>query len=191
MFTTPRLRLRAIRQEDLPAFLRWFNDPEVTRYLAAMWPLAMEDEEEWFRQVRQRPRWERPLAIEVREGQDWVLIGNTTFHRIDWLNRWAELGIVIGEKACWNRGYGTEAVQAMVAIAFTVLNLNRVQLEVYEFNVRARRAYEKVGFPVEGRRRQARYVAGRYHDVILMAVLREGWTPPSWWAEVLNPPEGV
>jgi len=86
------------------------------------------------------------LGIEVREEQSWVLIGNTGFHRIDWLNRWAELGIVIGEKTYWNQGYGTEAVQAMVAIAFTLLNLNRVQLEVYDFNHRARRAYEKAGF---------------------------------------------
>lgn len=184
MFTTPRLRLRAITREDLPIFVRWFNDPEVTQHLANVWPLSIEDEEEWFQRVRARAQWERPLGIEVREKRGWVLIGNTGFHRIDWLNRWAELGIVIGEKTYWNQGYGTEAVQAMVAIAFTLLNLNRVQLEVYDFNHRARRAYEKAGFRLEGRRRQARYLNGRYHDSLIMAVLREEWEPPEWWRPI-------
>ncbi len=184
MFTTPRLRLRAVAREDLPAFVRWFNDPEVTQYLAGVWPLSMDDEEEWYRQVRQRPRWERPLSIETRERKGWILIGNTTFHRIDWVNRSAELGIVIGEKAYWNRGLGTEATQAMVAIAFTILNLNRVELEVHDFNLRGQRTYEKAGFRLEGRRRQARYLGDRYHDSLIMAVLREEWEPPEWWRPV-------
>jgi len=58
MFTTPRLRLRAITREDLPIFVRWFNDPEVTQHLANVWPLSIEDEEEWFQRVRARPQWE-------------------------------------------------------------------------------------------------------------------------------------
>lgn len=181
MFTTPRLRLRAITREDLSTFVRWFNDPEVTQFLSWVWPLSMEEEEDWFQQVLSRPRWERPLSIEVREGQARVLIGIVALDKIDWINRWAELGIAIGEKAYWNQGYGTETVQAMVALAFTLLNLNRVQLEVLEFNHRARKAYEKVGFRLEGRRRQARYLGGRYHDSLVMAVLREEWTPPPWW----------
>ncbi len=181
MFTTPRLRLRAVTREDLAAFVRWFNDPDVTQFLSRIWPLSMEEEEDWFQRVLSRPRWERPLSIEVREGRAWVLIGTVGFSKIDWLNRWAELGIAIGEKAYWDQGYGTEAVQAMVAIAFTLLNLNRVQLEVYEFNHRGRKAYEKVGFRLEGRRRQARYLGGRYHDSLIMAVLREEWEPPEWW----------
>ncbi len=181
MFFTPRLRLRAVIREDLPIFARWFSDVEVLQYLSRVWPHSVEDEEEWFQKVRQRPIWERPFAIDVREGKGWKLIGNMGLNRIDWINRSAILGIAIGEKDYWDRGYGTEAVQAMLALAFDILNLNRVELEVFDFNVRARKSYEKAGFRLEGRRRQVRYLSGRYHDVLVMGILRHEWEPPEWW----------
>ncbi len=183
MFYTPRLRLRAITPDDLAPFWRWVNDPEVHQFVTTIWPLSPQDEEDWLRQVRQRPLWERPLVIETQAEGRWVPIGNIALVRIEWRHRWDELGIMIGEKAFWGRGYGTEAVQAMTGIAFDILNLHRVQLEVYDFNLRARRAYEKAGLRLEGRRREAIFYRGGYHDSLLMAVLRREWTPPAWWRE--------
>lgn len=113
------------------------------------------------------------LAIEVREGSDWVHIGNIGLHRIDWVNRVAKLGIVIGERDYWGRGYGTEAVRTMLRYAFRELGLNRVELEVFAFNARALRCYEKTGFRREGVRRKALFRDGKYHDIILMGILRE------------------
>ncbi len=183
MFYTPRLRLRAITRTDLPLFVAWMNDPEVHQYITTIWPLSIEDEEEWFTRQRQLPLEQRPLTFEVREGDDWRPIGNMALIHIAWRHRWAELAVAIGEKAYWGQGYGTEALQALVGIAFEILNLQRVQLEVYDFNRRAQRAYEKVGFRLEGRRRRAIYYRGAYHDSLMMAVLREEWTPPPWWRE--------
>ena len=109
------------------------------------------------------------MAIETKDG---VHIGNCGLFHVEAENRSAELGIGIGESAYRSRGYGTDAVRAIVRFAFDEMNLNRVQLHTYAFNERAKKAYEKAGFVEEGRGRQARYARGVYHDVVTMGVLR-------------------
>jgi RimJ/RimL family protein N-acetyltransferase len=102
-----------------------------------------------------------------------VHIGNTGLHQIDWKNRMAVFGIVLGEKAYWGQGFGTEAARTILRFAFEELNLHRVELEVFDFNPRAIRSYEKVGFRHEGTRREALFRNGRYQDVHLMSILQE------------------
>ena len=72
-----------------------------------------------------------------------------------------------------NRGYGTEAVELLLGYGFNVLNLNNIMLTVFAFNKRALRCYEKAGFRVIGKRRKARFYAGRYHDEIFMDILAQ------------------
>jgi len=170
-----RIRLRHVEREDLPRFVAWLNDPEVRHGLAMYLPLSQVEEEQWFENVLKRERDEQPLVIEV-EGQDgWTMIGNSGFFNIDWRNRSAELGIVIGDKAYWNKGYGTEVMRLLLHHGFTTLNLHRIFLRVFEGNPRAIRAYEKAGFVHEGRMRQAEFRDGKYLDVLLMSVLRPEW----------------
>ncbi|MGC8874793.1 MAG: GNAT family N-acetyltransferase [Chloroflexia bacterium] len=171
MLIGERVRLRAIEREDLPRCVAWLNDPEVVRYLTLYLPLSREDEERWFEGYLQDPR-RKVLAIEAETGEH---IGNIGLEEIDWKNRCAELGIFIGEKDRWGQGYGTDAVRTLLRFAFEELNLNRVQLHVFAFNERARRCYIRCGFVEEGRQRQAHYTEGRYHDVILMSILRAEW----------------
>jgi RimJ/RimL family protein N-acetyltransferase len=85
------------------------------------------------------------------------------------------LGIFIGDKRYWNKGYGTEVMRLLLRHGFSTLNLNRVFLRVFETNPRAIRSYEKAGFVFEGRMRQAEFIDGKYCDVILMSVLRSEW----------------
>ncbi len=170
-----RVRLRAIERSDIPAFVRWFNDPEVRQYLAMYLPLSIAQEEQWFEEMLQRQQQGKDFifAVEAKVGEEWVLIGNVGLHRIDWKNRFAFFGIVLGEKSYWNQGYGTDATRTMLRFAFEELNLHRVELEVFGENARARRCYEKAGFRYEGIRRQAFFSRGTYHDSYLMAILRE------------------
>ena len=170
-----RIRLRHVEREDLPRFVAWLNDPEVRHGLAMYLPLSQVEEEQWFENVLKRERDEQPLVIEV-EGQDGcTMIGNSGFFNIDWRNRSAELGIVIGDKAYWNKGYGTEVMRLLLHHGFTTLNLHRIFLRVFEGNPRAIRAYEKAGFVHEGRMRQAEFRDDKYLDVLLMSVLRPEW----------------
>jgi RimJ/RimL family protein N-acetyltransferase len=170
-----RIRLRSIERGDLPHYVEWLNDPEVIEGLVMNVPFSLDDETRWFENLANRPAEERPLAIEIRDGEGWKLIGSCGFHEIDWKGRAAEVGIAIGHKASWNQGYGTETMRLMLQYGFETLNLNRIFLRVYEYNRRAVRSYEKAGFVLEGRMRQARYHAGKYHDEYIMSVLRSEW----------------
>jgi len=170
-----RVRLRAAEREDLKKFHEWVNDPEVTRGLGLYLPMSMTDEENWFNGVAQRDPNEKPLVIEVRDHEFWRMIGNSGIFGIEWVNRSGELGILIGEKSEWNKGYGTEAMTLLQRHCFETLNLNRVFLRVYADNVRAVRSYEKAGFVYEGRMREGVYKNGKYDDVIFMSVLRSEW----------------
>lgn len=175
-----KIRLRAIERTDLPYFVQWLNDPQVRLYLASDLPLSLASEEQWFENVLQSPPEEHPLAIEIQEGDTWKLIGNTRFIRIDWHARSAEVGLVIGEKAYWDKGHGTQVMQLMLRHGFETLNLNRIYLRVFADNLRAIRCYEKAGFVLEGRLRQAAFRRGSYQDVLIMSILRAEWQPDSW-----------
>jgi len=181
-----RIRLRAIEREDLPTFVEWLNDPDVLQGLLLHTPVSRATEENWFEGMIKRPPDEQVLAIEVHlpgvidgdakvpgaeEGRK--LIGSLSLDTIDWRNRCAELGIMIGDKSYWNQGYGSEAVRLLVQHGFKTLNLNRIFLHVFETNPRAIRAYEKAGFVLEGRERQAEFKDGKYIDVLRMSLLKD------------------
>lgn len=175
MMVGKRVRLRAVCKDDLPNFVRWLNDREVTRFLLLATPMALDQEEAWFEKMRQSPLTEHPLAIEIDTLEGWRIIGNIGFHRIDWVARNTEVGIFIGEKQFWSQGYGTEAMRLMLKHGFEDINLNRIFLHVMEPNTRAIRSYEKSGFKHEGVLRQATYREGRYQNLLVMSVLQSEW----------------
>ncbi len=164
-----RVRLRAIERDDIPRFVTWFNDPEVRRHLEAYRPLSYVMEEKWFEAHAQLDPNEHLFAIETADG---VHIGNIGLHRVNWKDRNAELGIVIGEREYWGQGYGTDAILTMLNYAFDTLNLHRVFLRVNADNPRAIRCYEKCGFEHEGTLRQAVFAQGHYKDQYLMSILQ-------------------
>ncbi|HEX2696985.1 MAG TPA: GNAT family protein [Anaerolineales bacterium] len=170
-----RIRLRGVEKPDVPKFYEWINDPEVKEGLDTYVPYSMADEEKWLEGAGGREPAQKPLSIEMREGESWRLIGNCGFFNLEWTNRAAELGIMIGDKSVWNKGYGTETMQLLLQHGFETLNLNRIYLRVYSTNPRARRAYEKAGFVLEGTLREAVYKQGKYADDYIMSVLRSEW----------------
>jgi diamine N-acetyltransferase len=178
MLIGKRVRLRAIERADLPHFVEWLNDPDVSRGLSLNVPLSQDMEEGWFDALKNHPAEERPLGIEIQTEEGWKLIGNLGLMNISWLNRLAEVGIFIGEKQYWSQGYGRDAMVLMLRYAFNNLGFNRVWLRVFETNRRAVRSYEKAGFVHEGRMRQAQFQEGCFIDVLLMSALRAEWRDP-------------
>jgi diamine N-acetyltransferase len=170
-----RIRLRGVERTDVPKSFEWINDPEVNEGLAIYLPMSLRDEEQWFEQIAHHDQAEKPMAIEVCEGESWKLIGNCGVFNIEWIHRAGELGIMIGDKSVWNQGYGTESMLLLLQHGFETLNLNRIYLRVYSTNPRAIRAYEKAGFMMEGTLREAVYKHGKYSDVHMMSVLRSEW----------------
>jgi len=176
MILGDNVRLRAIEREDIPRFVRWLNDPEVTEFLLINSPLSRVMEEQWFEdQLSKSPHTGQVLGIEILENGDWLHIGNTGLHNVDPIHRNAEFGIVIGEKAYWNKKFGREATRLMLKHGFEHLNLHRIYLHVYENNLRGIKAYEASGFIKEGVLRQAVFKNGRYLNEIIMSVLQTEW----------------
>jgi RimJ/RimL family protein N-acetyltransferase len=168
------VNLRAPEMNDLERNTRWVNDREVTRFLAFRYQMSMAAEEAWLRDLASKPTsYERVFfAIQTKDG---VHIGNTNLFEIKAEDRKAKLGIMIGEKECWSKGYGSDALMTLLRFAFEEMNLNRVELDVFDFNARAIASYRRCGFVEEGRRRQALFKGGKYHDVVVMGVLRDEW----------------
>jgi RimJ/RimL family protein N-acetyltransferase len=175
--------LRAPERADIPTFVRWFNDAEVLRDLAMFAPMSEAAEASWF---------DRMLAAQGKTDYHFVIclladdrpIGTIGLHGIDFTNGNAEFGIAIGEKAEWDKGYGTDALRAICDFGFGELRLERIGLLVYDGNDRARRSYVKAGFSHEGTMRRAHFARGEHHDVHVMGLLRDEWAalphPRGW-----------
>jgi len=111
----------------------------------------------------------------IRSLEDDRLLGDITLSVINWGSREAFTGIAIGAREFWGKGYGTDAMQALLRYGFLELNLRRISLTVFEFNQRARRSYEKAGFQLEGYQRQCMQREGRRWDIMYMGILQEEW----------------
>jgi RimJ/RimL family protein N-acetyltransferase len=164
--------LRPVERHDAPLIQPWFNDPDVTRTLRTIGPVSLRAEETFIDKVVANEH--MVAAVIVRRDVDQP-VGVTGLTDIDFRNRHAVFGITIGAKDSWDCGFGTEATFLMVAHAFETLNLNRVMLQVHASNPRGQRAYEKVGFRLEGVLRQENFREGRYWDTVVMAILRQEW----------------
>lgn len=171
-----RVFLRASERSDLPVFVRWLNDADVLRNLAMRAPLSEAAEAQWYdRMLAAQGTTDYHFVICLRDGGR--PIGTIGLHGLDLVNGNAELGIAIGEKAEWGRGYGTDATRAICDFGFGELRLERISLCYYDGNDRGRRTYEKAGFVHEGTLRRAHYAGGDHHDVHIMSILREEWLP--------------
>jgi RimJ/RimL family protein N-acetyltransferase len=166
-----RIHLRAFEKEDLDAVIRWVNDDSITCTLsdAFIYPVSRADESKWLENTALANYREKVFAVEKEDG---VLIGSVGLHQINWVERKAEMGIIIGEKSCWGQGYGYEAVQALLHLAFNKMNLHRVSLRVFEFHQRAIRLYERCGFQQEGLLREDHYNGGSYSNTLVMGLLK-------------------
>ena len=167
------VRLRAIEREDIPTFVRWFNDPEIRDYLLMYTPMSLADEERWFESLADRT--DDFLHSPSRRSSTTSGSTSATSVCTTSTGRTAirTFGIALGEKQYWSQGYGTKATKTVLRYAFHELNLHRVELEVFAYNPRAIRCYEKAGFRHEGTRRQSHFHDGQYHDAYRMGILRE------------------
>jgi RimJ/RimL family protein N-acetyltransferase len=159
------------RDTHLDNALRWMNDPEVTRYLILTTGVTRGMEEEWIARAQRR---DTEIVWAIHDERD-RHIGFTGLHNIDWKNRRASSGLVIGDREAWNRGYATDAMLVRTRFAFETLNLHRVESETYADNVASQRALERAGYAREGVSRKRIWNEGRWHDVITYAILDEDY----------------
>ncbi len=164
-----KVALGPLRRDLLPLYLKWINDFEVLRFLAAsMRPMSLEAEEEWYSQASKA---ENQAGFTIYEKARLRPIGNTTLGKINHVHRTAEFAIMIGDNESWGRGYGTEVTRLMLDYGFTCLGLHNIYLWVYAMNERGIRAYQRAGFQIAGRLRQSLRLGGQAYDNLLMECL--------------------
>jgi len=165
-----RVELRDVVREDLPDRCRWLNDPEVTRFFTHLGaaPPTMAEMHHWYEEQAQSPARSKHFSV-YAYGRH---IGGAQLKEIDRQNKAAELGLFIGEREQWGKGYGTEITRLLLDYAFSVLGLHRVWLRVDAVNARAIGCYKKCGFIREGVFRDAVFRDGSYHDSYVMGILK-------------------
>jgi RimJ/RimL family protein N-acetyltransferase len=167
----PRVSLGLVDERDVPSFVRWMSDLEMTMNLGNHgFVPAPENETEWIQKALKNEM-NRLFGIVLNRGARHI--GNCGLHEIDMASRHAMLGIAIGEKDCWGKGYGREAVRLLCDFGFNVLGLHSIHLTVMEFNLRGVKAYEAVGFREVGRLREARRYGTKWVDSVYMDILED------------------
>ena len=164
-----RIYLSPRNAEDVEIFTEWMNDFYITDYTGrSHQTMTLQEEKEY---LENGSKDKNTFAIIDKEKEK--IIGSVGLHNIDSINRTATLGILIGDREYWSKGYGTEAIRLILDFGFNYLNLNNVDLALMEFNERALKCYQKCGFKEIGRRRKCKFINGKYWDSILMDILAE------------------
>ena len=165
-----RVYLRPLERNDAELIVVWLRNRELTWSLGDFFPVV--DASAVADGIERLYRSGHDLLLGVVRRDTDTLIGITELHHLDLDNRQASFGLLIGQTG---QGYGPEVAGLVLDYAFGPLALNRVWVQVDERNTRGIRAYQKAGFRREGLLRESRYVDGRYHNTLLMAVLRGEW----------------
>ena len=168
-----RILLRAIEESDLPQLHQWANDPEVWHLLDGWhFPSSSAFMREWFAGLNADHRHQR-FAIEV---QDIGLTGTANLVQIDWKNRNAFHGIMIGDVRHRRQGYGSDTIRTIMRYAFEELNLHRLETAIIEYNHPSLHTYiDKLGWKKEGLSRQWYFRNNRYWDRILLGITRDDY----------------
>jgi RimJ/RimL family protein N-acetyltransferase len=169
------VRLAALDPEEIATIIsRHSRDSEYMRLMESSpcFPYTKENTKKWIEKQLEN---QKVFAFAIRALADDRLLGDVGLGNVNWSHGNGYIGIGIGERDFWGKGYGSDAMRLALRYAFTELNLRRVTLGVYEYNPRAVRCYEKVGFQHEGRIRQYMNRAGRRWDEICMGILKEEW----------------
>jgi RimJ/RimL family protein N-acetyltransferase len=154
--------------------VQWETDSEYSRLLDSD-PArlsSVKSAQKWFEKDSEN---EKVHFFSIRTLEGDKIIGIIGLDGIRWTHRDCFVGIGLGEREFWGKGYGTDAMRIILRYAFTELNLHRVTLNVFEYNPRGVRSYEKAGFVLEGRQRGVLLREGRRWDEIYMGILREDW----------------
>lgn len=168
------IALRALSKTDISPFYVWINDNDVIKYSLSLFGKISTEKEiaNWFTELIKDKK-NINLGVFLRPTND--LIGYAGICDISETNKSGEYFIFIGEKKLWGKGIGTEVTEQILKVGFTDNKLNRIMLTVSEPNIGGIKAYEKAGFKIEGRLRQASFRDNKFHDKFVMSILKSEW----------------
>jgi RimJ/RimL family protein N-acetyltransferase len=162
--------LRSPKLQDLEGnWYQWFNDPVVTKHQnKGIVPNTREKQRAYLASLENS---QTDIVFAIIDKKTDQHIGCAGLHHIDPIHRSAELGIVIGEKEFWGKGYGKLAWNLVTCYGFDSLNLHRIYARIFKDNIASQKAAAASGFKVEGEMRDAYFKNGAYHAAVLVSVL--------------------
>jgi RimJ/RimL family protein N-acetyltransferase len=163
-----RCYLSPIDENDAEKFTEWLNDLEITEYLALYPSVINAQSEKTFLEKMSKEH-----IYSIIDNDTDELIGICGYENIDHINQTADVGIFLGVKSYWKKGYGTEALNLLLDYGFKALNFHSIGIKVYSFNERAINCYEKIGFKPIGKRRRAILRNNERYDIIYMDIIYE------------------
>jgi RimJ/RimL family protein N-acetyltransferase len=168
------LYLRPVERGDCERNRRWVNSQGVFRNIMLLFPVDDIGQEKWHEnRDRSRPPIDMVFAIVLKKGN--IHIGNMGLHRIDWVNRLATTGAIIGEPEHRGRGYAHRAKMLLLGYAFNTLGLRRIESAALATNEASLRCLAKSGYVEEGRRRGRMFRGGEWVDEVILAVMADDW----------------
>ena len=165
-----RIYLRPLDKGDLKYIKKWGNDAEILSLIGEVKPMTQGDVEAFFEKV-QNDKNRDWFTIVLKENNR--VIGEAGLLRMFKPWRTTDMTIIIGEKDVWGKGYGTETIHLLMEYAFKQLNFHRISIGVVDFNERAIRFWEKVGFKKEGVQRDGYFFNDKYYDFVMMSILED------------------
>ena len=169
-----KIVLRPITVDDASGMFAALSDEEGMRLTGTQSSFTFEQVEAFCKRVSEADD-RADYAITLKDDPESKYIGEAVLNEIDDENRSADFRIALQGKAYFGKGYGSEATRLIIDYGFKVLNLHRIELEVYDFNPRAQHVYEKAGFVKEGVKRDALFWEGQYQNAIVMSILEDEW----------------
>lgn len=161
------ITLKPITEADLPAIVRWRNDPQVNRWISDRIK-TIPDAEKWFDRIKANPD---NRLDGIYEGD--TLIGYSIVEGVDMINRRCEIGIIIGDPKSWGRGIGAAVLKEQLRYAFEERRLHRVYGYVARGNERSERLLRSAGFVHEGTQRESLIIHGELSDLLLYSMLEQ------------------
>ncbi len=174
--TKPKVRLRAFERNDLEVIYKFFNNPELVKFLSpeAVMPYSREEEAAFIENSVNPKNKEKTYNFAIANARE-ELVGGCSYMDASMKNRTCYIGISIYDPRNWGKGYGTSAIMKLLDFLFLEKNMRKVLLNVYDFNERAIACYEKLGFRQEGCLKEQVYRDGKYSDMYIMALFADDY----------------
>jgi RimJ/RimL family protein N-acetyltransferase len=169
--TGERVYLRPMEMTDLDGpYFDWLNDYEVTRFLeTGSFPTTTATLRNYLENIAKHPN---NVMLAIMDKKTNRHVGNVKLGNIHPLHRNADIGIMIGDKSFWGKGYGSEAMALIIEYGFTRLNLHKITLGVYADHEGAVNSYKKLGFKMEGTLKEQLFRDGQFRDKAVMGILK-------------------
>ncbi|MFX1283334.1 MAG: GNAT family N-acetyltransferase [Promethearchaeota archaeon] len=165
-----QILLRGLELSDVDELMKYWNNPELHQFLSRPLIASRDEEIDWIRHSWERRQKGEAYIFGIFLIEKNKYIGNIELQIINNIAQRGSLGIAIFNPQYWGKGLGTEALELILDFGFSVLNLHTIELETFPFNQRALACYKKIGFVETGRKREAHFISGQYHDIILMDI---------------------